>query len=104
MRFGLETALEYDKPSAALRASYNLADTLAQADRYGEAAEQVREGLTQARRIGNRYWELSFLNQLYPAYACGDWGETAEMIEQLPEEQWRDAGRRSVGSRQSASC
>ena len=96
MRFGLETALEYDKPSAALRASYNLADTLAQGDRYGEAAEQVREGLTQARRIGNRYWELSFLNQLYPAYACGAWDETAEMIEQLPEEQWRDA-RQALG-------
>ncbi len=96
MRFGLETALEYDKPSAALRASYNLADALAQADRYGEATQQVREGLTQARRIGNRHWELSFLNQLYPMYAHGEWDETAEMIEQLPEEQWRDA-RQALG-------
>ncbi len=78
MRFGLETALEHDKPSAALRASYNLADTLAQADRYGEAADQVRRRrLTQARRIGNRYWELSFLNQLYPVYACGELGRDA---------------------------
>jgi predicted ATPase/class 3 adenylate cyclase len=96
MRFGLETALEYDKPSAALRASYNLADTLGQIDRYNEAADQVRDGLTQARRIGNRYWELSFLNQLYPAYACGEWTEAADMIEQLPEEQWRDA-RQALG-------
>ena len=32
LRFALETAREHDKPSAALRASYNLAETLAQAD------------------------------------------------------------------------
>jgi predicted ATPase/class 3 adenylate cyclase len=96
MRFGLETALEHDKPSAALRASYNLADTLAQVDRYSEAADQVRDGLTKARRIGNRYWELSFLNQLYPMYASGEWDETAQMIDQLPEEEWRDA-RQALG-------
>jgi class 3 adenylate cyclase/tetratricopeptide (TPR) repeat protein len=95
MRFGLDTALEHDKPSAALRASYNLADTLSQIDRYGEAVEQVRDGLARARRIGNRYWELSFLSQLYPMYACGEWDELAEMIEQLPQEEWRDA-RQSV--------
>ena len=29
MRVALDIALEHDKPSAALRASYNLADTLA---------------------------------------------------------------------------
>jgi predicted ATPase/class 3 adenylate cyclase len=97
MRFGLETALEHDKPSAGLRAMYNLADTLAQADRYLEAAEMVREGLAQARRIGNRYWELSFLNQLYPSFASGEWDETAEMIEQLPEDDWKDARQALAG-------
>ena len=96
MRFALETALEHDKPSAALRTSYNLADTLAQIDRYDEAIEQVRDGLIQARRIGNRYWEWSFLNQLYPVYAFGEWNEAQEMIDQLPEEHWREA-RQALG-------
>jgi predicted ATPase len=97
MRFALDTALEHDKPSAALRASYNLADTLAQVDRYDEAIELVRDGLNQARRIGNRYWEWSFLNQLYPHYALGEWNEALEMIEGLPEGEWRDA-RQALGA------
>ena len=97
MRFALDTALEHDKPSAALRASYNLADTLAQVDRYDEAIELVRDGLIQARRIGNRYWEWSFLNQLYPHYALGEWNEALEMIAQLPEDQWREA-RQALGA------
>src|SRR5207247_4547862 len=36
-RYALEVALEHDKPSAALRAYYNLADVLQRADRYEEA-------------------------------------------------------------------
>jgi tetratricopeptide (TPR) repeat protein len=96
MQFGLDVALENDKPSAGLRASYNLADTLAQADRYDDAVQLVRDGLAQARRIGNRYWEWSFLNQLYPHYASGEWSEALEMIDQLPEEEWREA-RQAIG-------
>ena len=53
-RYALEVALEHDKPSAALRAYYNLADTLCQADRYEEAVDAVRDGLALARRVGNR--------------------------------------------------
>ena len=54
LRYALEVALEHDKPSAALRACYNLADCSAQADRYEEAADAVRDGLALARRVGNR--------------------------------------------------
>jgi class 3 adenylate cyclase/tetratricopeptide (TPR) repeat protein len=97
MRFGLTTALEHDKPSAALRASYNLADTLSQMDRYDEAVDLVREGLAHARRVGNRYWEWSFLGQVYPLFAVGAWDEALEMIEALPEEQWRQA-RQAFGA------
>src|SRR5439155_922408 len=49
LRFALDTALEHDKPVAALRASYNLADNFSQIDRYEEAAVTVREGLVQER-------------------------------------------------------
>jgi ATP/maltotriose-dependent transcriptional regulator MalT len=97
MRFGLTTALEHDKPSAALRASYNLADTLSQMDRYDEAVDLVREGLAHARRVGNRYWEWSFLGQVYPLFAVGAWDEALEMIGALPEEQWRQA-RQAFGA------
>src|SRR6185436_10525281 len=69
----------------------------AQADRYAEAADMVRDGLAQARRIGNRYWELSFLNQLYPAFASGKWDEAADMIDQLPEDEWREARQALAG-------
>ena len=91
LRFALDTALENDKPSAALRASYNLADTFSQNDHYDEAATIVRDGLVHARRVGNRQWEWSFLGQLYPLFALGEWDEALEMIEQLPEEQWMEA-------------
>jgi class 3 adenylate cyclase/tetratricopeptide (TPR) repeat protein len=91
MRVALETALEHDKPSAALRASYNLADTLGQTDRYGEAADVVRSGLAQARRVGNRYWELSFLGQLYSFLALGEWDEALGMLGALPVEEWEQA-------------
>ena len=55
LRYALEVALEHDKPSAALRAYYNLADSLSQVDRYEEADATVRDGLALARRVGNRY-------------------------------------------------
>ena len=86
LRLGLETAVEHDKPSAALRASFNLADMLGQSDRYAEAAEVVRDGLDHARRVGNRYWEVSFLGQLYPFLALGAWDEALEMLAGLPDE------------------
>jgi tetratricopeptide (TPR) repeat protein len=90
IRLGLSTALENDKPSAALRAYYNLADELAQADRYDEAVEHVREGLAYARRVGNRYWEGAFLGgQTYPFYAIGAWDEALELIGELPQDEWR---------------
>jgi tetratricopeptide (TPR) repeat protein len=87
-RFAAQTAIEHDKPSAALRASFNLADQLAQLDRYAEAVEVVRDGLAQSRRVGNRYWELSFLGQSYPLVASGDWDEALSMFAELPVDEW----------------
>jgi class 3 adenylate cyclase/tetratricopeptide (TPR) repeat protein len=91
MRFALETAREHDKPSAAMRASYNLADSLAQGDRFVEAAQTVRDGLAYARRVGNRYWELSFLGQLYGFVVLGAWDEALDFFEQLPLEHWAES-------------
>jgi class 3 adenylate cyclase/tetratricopeptide (TPR) repeat protein len=91
LRFALDTAREHDKPGTALRASYNFADCLSQSDRYEEATTAVRDGLVHARRVGNRQWEWSFLGQLYPLFALGEWDEALEMIGQLPEERWMEA-------------
>ena len=89
MRHALEVALEHDKPSAALRAFYNLADgPLCQGDRYEDSAEMVRRGLAEARKVGNRYWELAFLGFGYPFYALGAWDDLLAMRDELPHEDW----------------
>ena len=90
LHYSLEVALEHDKPSAALRAYYNLADTLCHQDRYEEAATAVREGLALARRIGNRGWEWLFLGQVYPLFALGQWEEAQGLVSELPEERWSE--------------
>jgi len=91
LRFGLQTAIEHDKPSTALRASYNLADQLGQFDRYREAADAVRDALAQCRRIGIRYWELNFLGHSYPFIATGEWDEAIAMFEELPIDEWEQS-------------
>ena len=90
-RFAVKTAIEHDKPSAALRASYNLADQLAQLDHYTEAVDAVRDGLAQSRRVGSRYWELAFLGQVYPFVASGAWDEALAMFAELPADEWEQS-------------
>ena len=91
MRYALEVATENDKPSAALRAYYNLADSLARLDRFEESVSAVRDGLALSRRVGNRYWEWSFAAQGYPFFALGLWDEALELRQQLPDTDWSQA-------------
>ena len=91
LRHALEVALENDRPSAALRAYYNLADEFGQEDRYEDAAETVRQGLAHARKVGNRYWEWSFLGFVYPFFALGAWDDVLAMRDELPHEDWTRA-------------
>jgi predicted ATPase/class 3 adenylate cyclase len=92
LRHSLAVALEHDKPSAALRAYYNVADVvLSSWDRYEEAADIIREGLAYARRVGNRYWEWLFLSHSYPLYALGAWDEVLALRAELPHEDWTRA-------------
>ena len=91
LRHALEVALEHDKPFAAVRAYYNLTDTLGHLDRYEDAYAAVREGLAYARRVGNRQYELQFLGQTYALFSLGKWDEILEWAALLPQENWRDA-------------
>jgi tetratricopeptide (TPR) repeat protein len=88
VRRALDLALESDKPSAALRAYYNLADQLVQDDRLKESAAVGRDGLELARRVGNRYWEWSLLGNAYSFFALGEWDEVTAREQLLPEGEW----------------
>jgi class 3 adenylate cyclase/tetratricopeptide (TPR) repeat protein len=88
LRHALDIAIEHDKPSAALRAYYNLSDVLCKVDRYEDADACVREGLAYARRVGNRRFEAHFLGQCYPLFALGKWEELLEWTALLPQD-WR---------------
>jgi class 3 adenylate cyclase/tetratricopeptide (TPR) repeat protein len=96
-RYALDVALEHDKPSAALRAYYNLADALQRTDRYQDAADCLRDGGSLARRVGNRYWEWNLLGQVYPLFALGRWDEVLAATAELPEDEWLDLRQVSSG-------
>ena len=97
LRYALEVALEHDKPAAALRTYYNLADTLSRVDRHEEAATYLGEGITLARRVGNGYWEWNLRGQVYPAYALGHWDEVLAITSEIPEETWLELRQLSAG-------
>ena len=86
MRYALDVARDNEESAASLRAYFNLVDTLARIDRNHEAADLLRDGLTLARRLGNRYWEWALLGQVYPLYAAGEWDEVLDKIGSVPEE------------------
>jgi class 3 adenylate cyclase/tetratricopeptide (TPR) repeat protein len=103
LRHALEVALEHDKPSAALRGYYNVADAvLSYGDRYEEAVEMSRRGLAHARKVGNRWWEGLLLAHVYPLYALGAWDDVLTRRDQLPHEEWTQARLASGAALRSA--
>jgi class 3 adenylate cyclase/tetratricopeptide (TPR) repeat protein len=103
LRYALEVALENDKPSAALRAYYNLADMLPRADRYDDAVELDRDGLALARRVGNRLWEGYFLGHGYPLVVLGEWDRALEMSADIDEDAWTESRGAFIGYLMMAS-
>jgi class 3 adenylate cyclase/tetratricopeptide (TPR) repeat protein len=91
LRHALTVALDHDKPSAALRAYNNLAEAVGYADRYAEAERFVVDGLSLARRVGNRYWESSFLGMSYPKFALGRWDDALASMAEIPDDEFASA-------------
>jgi class 3 adenylate cyclase/tetratricopeptide (TPR) repeat protein len=86
----LATALTNDLPSAAIRASNNLAVVFESSDQFAAAVETTAQGILISRRIGDRVWEANFLNGTLSAVSIlGRWDEAyaraAEAEEILPE-------------------
>jgi len=103
LRYSLEVALENDKPSAALRAYYNLADMLPRSDRYDDAVALDRDGLALARRVGNRLWEGYFLGHGYPLVVLGEWDRALEMSADIDEASWTESRGAFIGYLMMAS-
>ena len=91
LRHALAIALKHDKPSAALRAYNNLVDFADGTDRYADAEELVREGLSLSRRVGDRSWESSLLGHVYPKFALGLWDELVESLAEIPPDEFARA-------------
>jgi tetratricopeptide (TPR) repeat protein len=84
----LAIALEHDLTSAALRAHGNLAFALSSRDRLEEAIEQLEQGLALARKVGNRFWELSLVDSMVDVLVIlGRWDEAASWAALMPEPQ-----------------
>ncbi len=86
LKYALDVATENDLPSAALRAHYNLADLESGRDQYRRAAEHMEAGVTLARRVGNRFWELNFLGQTFAFFELGEWDRVLDFAAEQPLE------------------
>jgi hypothetical protein len=76
LRHALKLAEQYDRPTTALRARYNLAAMAIEGDRFAEAVDEVERGLAVARERGDRSHERRLLAQaLVPRYVLGRWDE-----------------------------
>ncbi len=76
LRHAVQTAVEQDLPAEAVRAYFNLADTLMGEARFGEAEELLDQGLAIARRRGDRQGERMLLSQgILALWARGRWDQ-----------------------------
>ncbi len=82
LRRALEVALEHGLTAAAQRAYNNLAVTLEAQDRLAESVALDEQRLELARRVGDRFWELSVLTgSLRGLFALGRWDDAQAQAE-----------------------
>jgi tetratricopeptide (TPR) repeat protein len=86
VRHALVIALENDLHVAAIRAYFNLGETVAVRDRFDDGVTYCASGLALARRVGNFMWELRLLgNLLTPLIVLGRWGEAVACAAEMPQ-------------------
>jgi predicted ATPase/class 3 adenylate cyclase len=84
----LKLALEHDLPTVAFRAYNNLGDCFNQFDRYEDGIEYEDQGITLARKVGNRQWEWRLMMEsCYPLLLTGRWDEALARASEVPESQ-----------------
>jgi predicted ATPase/class 3 adenylate cyclase len=85
MELALRIALDHDQTLAALRAYNNLAYFAEQQDRFADGRRILEDGLTLARRRGDRGWEMALLRNLAEIlYLEGDWDGALATAAELP--------------------
>lgn len=85
LKHALELALENDLSTAALRAYVNLSELLQRRDRLADSLESYEQGLTLARRAGNRVWEVALLSEMtFPLFVTGRWDEAIKKTSEIP--------------------
>jgi class 3 adenylate cyclase/predicted ATPase len=84
LRQTLRICEEHDLSTAATRARFNMAAIELEADRLREASREVTEGLTLARKRGDRINESLLLSQHVPCLVTlGQWDEAISTAETL---------------------
>jgi class 3 adenylate cyclase/tetratricopeptide (TPR) repeat protein len=87
MRQALVLSEECRFDRGTLRACMNLSYLLGLAGRNADSIEVVEQGLTLARRRGDRVWEQSLLNNLISGYyVAGLWDDVERLFAELPQE------------------
>lgn len=80
----LEVALAADLQDAALRAYFNLAERRGDIGEVDEALGLYEIGLERARRVGDRFWELSMLaGTINPLLTAGRWDEALATADEV---------------------
>jgi tetratricopeptide (TPR) repeat protein len=80
----LTVALEHDIPSAAIRASNNLAVVYESSDRYADALAITDRAAAIARRVGDRNWESGlFAGPISSLALLGRWDEALAREEEV---------------------
>ena len=95
-KHALELSNEHDLSATGLRAYNNLAESLADQDRFTEALEIIERGLERARRLGDRRYEWALTRSQIPdLIMLGRWDEALTRAAEFES----DAGLRGAEER-----
>lgn len=85
LRHALTIALEHELSISALRAMNNIGAFEGQADRWESVIDYSSRGLELARRVGDRFWEQSFLlGSMEELTYLGRWDEVEAALQAMP--------------------